>query len=517
MEYIVTAEEMRTYDNNTIRHFGVPSPVLMERAALCVCERITARENIRNVLVLCGAGNNGGDGFAIARILHTKGCQVNLLFAGSAGKMTPECRLQYESVQKYGIPIEHAAQSMQCLERTYDGIVDAIFGISLSRPVEGVYRQIIEKANRMPALRIAVDVPSGLNADTGEVMGIAFAADETVTFGFCKTGLLLGSAKEYCGEIVRADIGITEESFLGTLPGQFSFQREDIGRIPKRKPTSHKSSFGKVSLIAGSKEMGGAAILCAKSLYRSGCGYVRVLTHEANRESLLLQIPEAVVTTYTDTLSDIKTLQPVFDFATVLVIGPGLSQTSAAEKLLWHVLRNEKKPLVVDADAINLISQSGELKEALKEQEEGRPIILTPHLLELKRFSKVDIPVMRRKLLKRAAFLAREYRIVLVCKDAATAVFDGRRGGDGAKPYGKLPGNIYINQSGNDALATAGSGDVLTGIIGALLAKGMDAMESACMGVYLHGLCAEEASRAVGSKSYVNAGDLANELCRLLE
>lgn len=516
MEYIVTAGEMKAYDNNTIHDFGVPSLVLMERAALCVCESVMEKPDCRTVLVLCGAGNNGGDGFAVARILYTKGYQVKIVFAGTIDKMTPECRTQYESVCKYKIAIEEAKHSLQFLTRTYDVVIDALFGISLSRPVEGIYRQIIETANQMPAFRVAVDVPSGLHADSGEVMGIAFAADLTVTFGFCKTGLLLGSAKDCCGKVILADIGITKESFLGRIPGQFSYTREDILRIPKRKRTSHKGSFGKVTLIAGSRDMGGAAVLCAKSLCRSGCGYVRVLTHESNRNALLMQIPEVVVTTYADTLPDSKGCQGVFDFATVLVIGPGLSQTDSAKALLLHVLKQETKPLVLDADAINLISQSKELKSALKEQDADRQIIMTPHMMELKRFSGVDIPVMRRELLKRAAALAREYRIVLVCKDASTAVFDGRsrKGMDSA---GNPPCDIYINQSGNDALATAGSGDVLTGIIGAMLAKGMDAMESACMGVYLHGLCAEEASRAAGSKSYINAGDLANELCRLLE
>ena len=511
MEYIVTAEEMKTYDNNTIRSFGVVGAVLMERAALSVCERIVSRLGAggKKALILCGSGNNGGDGFAIARILHTKQFAVRVLFAGSVQKMSDECRMQYESVLKYGIEVVHAKQSTACLDEDCDCIVDALFGVSLNRPVGGIYAQLIERVNAMSGFKVAVDIPSGIDADTGLVMGVAFRADETVTFAFRKAGLLLGDGKEYCGTVICADIGITKESFCGEIPGQFSYQSCDISRIPPRKAVSHKGSYGKVLLIAGSREIGGACLLAAQSLYRSGCGYVRVLTEEANRNLLLSQLPEAVLSTYKEDVWEVSHIRAACDFATVLVVGPGLSKSRMAKSLVEHVLFHEHKPLVLDADAINMISEEPSLKEALKTYARSQPVILTPHLLELQRFSDIEIADFKRDLLNKGLELARQYRMILVAKDAATVVFDGREAKE------TMP-SVYINQSGNDGLATAGSGDVLTGIIGGMLAKGMDAMESACMGVYLHGLCADEAVKN-SSKSYLKAGDLAQQLQYFLE
>ncbi|MBO6015610.1 MAG: NAD(P)H-hydrate dehydratase, partial [Lachnospiraceae bacterium] len=392
---------------------------------------------------------------------------------------------------------------------TYDYIIDAIFGVSLNREVGGNYARVIDHVNQMHAYKIAVDIPSGIHADTGLVMGRAFLADETVTFAYKKAGLLLGVAKKYCGRIESVDIGITKESFQGRIPGQFSYQREDIQRIiPKRSLLSNKGSFGKVLLIAGCREIGGACILSAKSLYRSGCGYVRVLTHEANRDLLLSQVPEAVLTTYNDTALDIRAIKSAFDFATVIVIGPGLGEGEMARELLRYALMETQLPMVIDADAINLISKDPVLRDALLEHAKIRDVILTPHPLELQRFSGLDIANIRSRLLDAGREIADKLHVVLVCKNAATVVFDGRRARH-------LP-DTYINQSGNDGLATAGSGDVLSGIIGALLAGGLDAMKSASMGVYLHGLCADLAAED-GSKSYLNAGDLTDFLKFLLE
>jgi len=525
MEYFVTADEMKTYDNNTINTFGVESLVLMERAALGVSECILSKKDCKRILVLCGSGNNGGDGFAIARILHTRQLLVSVLFAGSVERMSRECRVQYESVMNYHIPLEHAGSKKgemdqmevesSFLDQPYDCIVDALFGVSLNRPIEGIYSEILSRVNKTKAYKVAVDIPSGIHADTGLVMGNAFRADETITFAFKKAGLLLGEAKEYCGKISCVDIGITRESFLDRFPGQFSYQKEDIRRvIPVRSTLSHKGSFGKVLLIAGSKEIGGACLLSVKSLLRSGCGYVRVLTHEANRNLILLQVPEALLTTYGDDGPQDSLLRQVCESATVIVAGPGITRSDTAKKIVQYVVNEETKPLVIDADAINVISENEDMKKSLEQHASDCTVIMTPHLLELARFSGMDIPEIKRDLLRNGMAIADRYHLVLVCKDAATTVFDGRN--DGVIRQSVQIPRIYINQSGNDGLATAGSGDVLTGMIGGMLAKGIDGMESACMGVYLHGLCADQAVQS-GAKSYLNAGDLADHLKDLLE
>lgn len=507
MEYMVTAQEMRTFDANTITYYGVESLVLMERAAACVCHRIEKQKKCKKILVLCGSGNNGGDGFAIGRILHTKNYEVKILFAGSLEKMTPETKKQYEIAIRYGISIEFAKESIKLLENEYDCIVDALFGISLSRPIEGIYAQIIKQANSMKGLKIAVDIPSGICPDTGMVLGCAFYADETVTFGFRKTGLLLGNGKEYCGRVVCGDIGITKESFLGELPAGFSYGKSDLYLIPKRKLDSHKGSNGKVLLIAGSKDIGGACVLSALSLYRCGCGYVRVLTHEKNRDLIMGKVPEAVVSVYGDEKPDSAVLKEACDFATVIVIGPGLGKTEEAKAIIRYVLAEKSKPLLIDADAINLIGANKDLQELLQKRDKSQPVILTPHLLELKRLSGMEIEDYKKNPLEKGLAVANKYQCILVCKDAATVVFDGRIGA--VRKY-------YINQSGNDGLATAGSGDVLAGIIGGMLGKGMEGMEAACMGVYLHGLCADRIAEK-GSRSYMKPTDIIEGLGEFLE
>lgn len=507
MEYIVTAQEMRSYDKNTISYYGVESLVLMERAAYSVCERIFKQKKCKKILVLCGSGNNGGDGFAIGRILHTKKYEVKIVFAGSLEKMTQETKTQYEIAKRYGIPVESAKESMDFMQEEYDCIVDSIFGISLSRPIEGIYAEIIKQANSMKGFKIAVDIPSGIDPDTGMVLGCVFCADETVTFGFKKAGLFLGKGKENCGKVICADIGIGEESFLDESPAGFSYQEEDICKIPKRKLDSHKGSNGKVLLIAGSSEIGGACVLSALSLYRSGCGYVKVLTHEKNRDLMMSKVPETMVSVYGDGKLEPDTLKAACDFATVIVIGPGLGKTEEAKEIIRYVLTKTSKPLLIDADAINLIGESKDLQEFLQKRDKSQPVILTPHLLELKRLSGMEIEDYKKNPLEKGLAVANKYQCILVCKDAATVVFDGRIGA--VRKY-------YINQSGNDGLATAGSGDVLAGIIGGMLGKGMDGMEAACMGVYLHGLCADRIAEH-GSRSYMKPTDIIEGLGEFLE
>lgn len=507
MEYIVTSQEMREYDKNTIEYYGVESLVLMERAAHSVCERILGHNKGTQVLVLCGSGNNGGDGFAIARILHTKKYSVKVLFVGSTEKMTKETRSQYEIIRRYGIPVEHAKDSMLFMQEEYHYVIDCIFGISLNRPIEGIYAEVIKQANSMNGMKIAVDVPSGISSDTGMVLGCVFCADETVTFGFKKIGLCIGKGKDVCGTVICADIGISEESFLDKRPAGFSYQKDDLLMIPKRKWDSHKGSYGKVLLIAGSSEIGGACVLSALSLYRSGCGYVKVFTHEKNRDLIMSKVPESVVSVYKDDRVDFTSLENACNFANVIVMGPGMGRSKEAREIIKFVLVNTNTPLVIDADAINIIGEERDLQDLLQNRGCSQPVILTPHLLELQRFSDVKIAEYKSNCLEKGLAIANKYHSVLVCKDSVTIVFDGRE--NSTQKY-------YINQSGNDGLASAGSGDVLAGMIGSMLGKGMDSMTAACMGVYLHGMCAEQFAQS-GSRSYMKATDIIDVLIQILE
>ena len=483
MEYIVTANEMRSYDRHTIQYYGMESLVLMERTADCVCQRIISRKDCNKVLVLCGSGNNGGDGFAIGRILHTKNYSVKIISVGTPEKMTPETARQYEIARRYQIPIEEYNESTYFLEDTYDCIVDALLGISLSRPVEGAYADVLRKVNGMEGFKIAVDIPSGICPDTVRILGCAFMADETVTFGFKKAGLLFLEGKVACGNLICADIGITEKSFLHMKPVGISYGKDDLSLIPRRNPASHKGSFGKVLLIAGSKEIGGACLLSALSLYRSGCGYVKVFTHERNRDLIIGNVPEAIVSTYGDEQLDMNMLQSDGHQSTVIVMGPGMGKTEEAKKIVEYVLTKTDTPLVLDADALNCIAHNPNILKKAK-----APIIVTPHPAEMGRLTNMTAKQVNTDRKAVALEFAKNYNVVTVLKGAGTII---------ASPDGK----VMMNTTGNSDMATGGSGDVLAGMTASLLAQGEEVFDVAAAAVYLHGLAGDIAAEKYGKIS----------------
>ena len=313
MEIITNSAEMKQCDTNTIAHYGVPSLVLMERAALGVLEEIEGRGLLgRPALVICGLGNNGGDGLAIARLLHLSGSPVTVLIADKEEKMSAETKQQYEILTRYGIAVVHelkelpAAQELPSAsgrpaaepsESCFRLVVDALFGIGLGREIQGTYRKWLEYANGLNACRLAVDIPSGINAGDGQLMGCAFLADLTVTFAYRKLGHLLYPGSRYCGEVVVKDIGITKESWLGASPSCLAYGREELALLPRRPAYSNKGTFGKVLVIAGKKNMAGAAVFSAQAALASGCGLVKVFTAEENRVIVQQLIPEAILET----------------------------------------------------------------------------------------------------------------------------------------------------------------------------------------------------------------------------
>lgn len=516
MEYLVTAKEMRRYDENTSGHFGVPSIVLMERAALACLDILLRREKklckvwakaqrkespdmtakyraSRRVLVLAGTGNNGGDGFALGRLLMQEGFAVDFVLAGDAQKATGQTLLQMETVQNYGAKIRGNLP-----EGEYDIIIDALFGVGLTRPVDGFCRECVEYINESKAFVLSVDMPSGIHADNGHVMGTAVHADVTVTFGFRKLGLVLYPGAAYAGQLHCAAIGITKESFLGDPPGAFTFSGNVAQWMPERSRSGNKGTFGKVALLAGSVEMAGAALLAGKGAFACGCGMVKIVGPEQNRPILNQALPEAMVT---DDICEAA------GWADVLAAGPGLGTQEEALRQLAFIIEETRQPLVLDADAINLLSQKRELLEKLvlrqQKEESWRPLVLTPHPGELARLCGCRVA----EVLEDPAALVRKWagnlRAVMLCKGAGTCV---------ASPGGKL----YVNCSGNSGMATAGSGDVLTGIVASLAAQGKEAFCAACAGVYLHGLAGDLAARKKSTYG-MKAGDIVKMIPRVLQ
>lgn len=495
MQYLVTASEMKQYDNNTITKLGIPGLVLMERAALSVREELEKRfitESVKDVLIVAGTGNNGADGLALARLLMDKGVLTYIMIVGDYKKATESFQTQYRILKNMDAIFIEKPQAEE-----YTIVVDALFGVGLSRNLEGEYQQTVERLNSLKGFKVSVDLPSGIHSDTGKICNVAFKADLTVTFGFAKLGSVLFPGCEYAGELVVKDIGINERAFFGDEPKYYRLTEKKEVELPKRKSDGNKGSFGKALLAAGSMNMAGAAVLSAKAAYRIGAGMVKVVSPKENRVILQASLPEAL---YTDTLTeeDLK-------WATVLGIGPGLSTSTIARQMLETFLCSSDLPIVIDADAINLLAQEKQLREQVAEQGgKGRIVILTPHVVELKRLwsavfsEEVPMEQWKEKLPEYAYRLACKLHCVVVAKDARTFIC-------------KENHPVCVNVRGNSGLAKAGSGDVLAGMILGLLSQKESDFESAAKGVVLHALLAEKNCEIYGEHGCM-AGDLAEIL-----
>lgn len=495
MKYLVTAEEMQRYDANCIERIGIPAMVLMERAALSAFERVQiyctdADRGARTALIMAGIGNNGGDGLALARLLCEAGVRTEVWIVGNTEKASGQWKKQREILKSY--PVEMSTKPAM---GEYTVIIDALFGIGLSREITGEFREAVEVFNRLSGYRIALDIPSGVNADSGSILGCAVRADETVTFGFCKRGLILYPGCEYAGKVTVAEIGISERSFFGEGPGMFAYDEAPKALLPERTRSGNKGTFGKVLLIAGSRNMAGAAILAAKSAYRIGAGMVKVITLKENRVILQETIPEALLGTAED-------LNESLIWADVVAIGPGLGKDDEAFGCLKRVIDGCDKPLLIDADGLNLLAEHQECMERLAEREQaGRELVLTPHIGELSRLTGETVTRLKENPVEYGCRLAAKLHGVVVAKDARTFVCGGG-----------VP--VCVNISGNSGMATAGSGDVLAGVIAGLMAQGQSSLEAARSGVYIHGLAGDAVSARLGEHACM-AGDIVDELGHL--
>lgn len=510
MRKLVTGKQMKAVDAYTIHTVGIPSLVLMERAALCVAQAVKKLwDHGGPIWAVCGTGNNGADGVAAARMLHLWGYPVGVYLVGNPEKGTEEFCTQLKIAENIGVPLVswQDAQGKSC-----GLLIDALFGVGLSRPIEGEYRQCMEMLSAVsPAHRVAVDMPSGIHGDTGAVMGIALKADVTVTFGWEKTGTALYPGRGYAGRVQVCDIGFPSEALDGVKEEDggveeryaFTYGDEDLNMIPRRPAYSNKGTFGRVLIVAGSRNMCGAAYLSALSAYRTGAGLVKLLTVEENRQILQGSLPEAIIATYTpDQLMEgreefKKMIEAQMKWADVVVLGPGLGNDPYVEYLVEDILTSAFVPVILDADGLNAIAGHPYLTSYYTEN-----IIVTPHLGEMARLTGESLDQIRENLAGTALEYAGRYGLTCVLKDAAT-VAAGR------------DGNLYINSSGNSAMAKAGSGDVLTGVIAGLIAIGMDEEAAAFMGVYLHGRAGDRAVMDSGSHSLL-ASELADSIGRVM-
>lgn len=481
MEEIVTGSQMKALDKETIEHMGIPSLVLMERAGLAVYEAMKKEKlPLERVLVLCGGGNNGADGVVVARLLSLAGYPVHVCILGKPEHFTEEMKKQVEIGRNYGISF---VKTFRICE--YTTIVDAVFGVGLSREVSGVCRETIEKVNQFQGQVVAVDIPSGVCADTGKILGCAVKADMTVTFAYKKAGLCFYPGAAYAGKLLTADIGIYRQK--EQTPRILACTREDLRAIHRRED-GNKGSFGKVLLIAGSKDMSGAAYLCGQAIMKTGAGMLKVCTREENR-MFFSSFPEAMLLTYKEGDFIDASLKEGMEWADVIGIGPGLGTSVQAAALLETVLREGEKPLVIDADGLNLLKGREALLKSYK-----RDVLLTPHLGEFSRLTGISIQQWKEDPIAVTEKAAKALSCTLICKDARTVISWGN-------------GSSCMNLSGNDGMATAGSGDVLTGILLSLLAQGHAPERAAQLGVFLHGLAGDLAAERKG-KAAMLASDI---------
>ncbi len=475
---------MKEADAYTIQNVGIPSLVLMERAALGVVEAMEqGRIHTGRALVVCGSGNNGGDGFAVARLLRERGGRADVLFAGRDESMSEECRLQREIAHNCGVGICTTYPDCE-----YSVIIDAVFGVGLSRKIEGRYKDVIEWMNRQPAEKVAVDIPSGICSVSGKVLGAACRADLTVALACEKLGCALFPGSAYAGRVVTAQIGIPP-SFFQNDPGVcFTYEKEDLaGLLPARPADSHKGSYGKVLMITGSSSMAGAAFLSAAAAYTAGAGLVRVYTDRQNRPILQELLPEAVISDYAG--YDEKELDSLLDWADVVCIGCGLGTGEVSERVFLHTVGAVKVPCVIDADGINLLSRHMD-----RLGEIDAPVVLTPHMKEMSRMTGRSVEELSENRMEAVREFTRKYQVVCALKDSRTIVAsEGER--------------TFVNLAGNSAMAKAGAGDVLAGVITGLLAQGKSPFAGASLGVWLHALGGDEAKAAKGAYS-VLARDL---------
>lgn len=497
MLYLPDRDEMQEIDRRTIEERGIPGILLMERAAISILDEINSRKKTilpaqSECLVVVEGGNNGGDGLALARLLAQQGDQVDVCYINGISRVSENFAYQLEIVRKMGIKVTDVIP-----KKEYDVIVDGIFGVGLKRDVAGIWKDTIDQMNNIPGFKVAIDLPSGVDATTGQILGTAFEADMTVTFGLNKRGLVLHPGCDVAGFVQVRDIGFAEREIEFVAPAAFTYDISDLTRIPKRCDNSNKGTYGKVAVIAGSRDMSGAAVFAAEAVYRTGAGLVKVYTHRDNRTVIGTRVPEAVLMTYTDDQEAMKCASDAVSWADVILIGPGIGRSQESEKMLRYVICEAEQPLVIDADALNIIAGNRGLLLGHRAE-----VIVTPHMGEMARLTGISIPEIKKNILKVCKDFAMEYNVIDVLKDARTCV---SRGDD-----------IYINTSGNNGMSTAGAGDVLTGVIAGFIATGLSPYDAAKLGVFVHGLAGDVAAEHMGKNGMI-ARDIVDAIPQVIK
>jgi NAD(P)H-hydrate epimerase len=500
---VCTAGQMRALDQWTIAH-GTPGHVLMERAGKGAAAVVRKRWKRCRTVVVCGRGNNGGDGFVVARHLKRTGFPIEVWLAGSSTTVRGDAARMLAAWRRAGGRVrecadEHGLEELRRRLVRAALVVDALLGTGLNAPVEGLHAAIIDAMNAAGAPILAIDVASGLSADTARPLGTAVRATVSATFGHPKVGQVLHPGLEHTGELEVVDIGLRPEALDTIGPAAHLLEARTVGALlPQRPRNAHKGTFGHVLVIAGSRGKTGAALLATEGAGRAGAGLVTTASAACLQPVLEGHVREAMTAALPDgrdgtaALGDGIALLRLLEGRDTIVCGPGLGVNPDTRTLVATIVRTARAPLVLDADGLNCVAGTTLLRERLG------PTVVTPHPGEMGRLLEVTTSEVQGDRLRVARQLATRDQIVVVLKGARTIVVapDGRAG---------------IVPTGNPGMASGGTGDVLAGVIGGLLAQGLGAFDAACLGAFAHGLAGDRVALRQGEVGLL-ARDLLDEL-----
>jgi len=512
--YLVTAEEIRAFDAAAIEEYGIPGVVLMENAGRTTFHilRTYLGGDVRglNVAVVAGPGNNGGDGYVIARYLINHGAQVDTFLLSPREKIKGDALINLKILEKmtsriFQVSDEESLKQAACLWHERELIVDAILGTGLSSEVRSPYKEAIEEINSSPGVRLAVDLPSGLDADTGQVLGVAVQADLTSTYGFRKLGTALYPGVEYCGTVEVVDISIPLPAIENNPPKAVLYETPDVWEFYRLRsdPQGHKGKFGHLVIVGGSPGKTGAPAMAAMAASRIGAGLVTVGVPASLNPILEVKLTEEMTEPLPETVTGFlgedsaDRILSLAEGKRCLVLGPGMSTAEGIPELIAQVVARFQGWMVIDADGLNGLSQN---MDCLKETPAN--VVLTPHPGEMARIAGKTTKEIQADRVGLARKIAQEYGVWLILKGAATVT---------ASP----DGTIFVNTTGNPWMASGGQGDALSGILGGLLAQGIPPEYALPFGVYLHGLAADNIVEKNGPAP-VLATDVITEIPKLL-
>ena len=497
---IGTSNSTKRLDEVCVNEYNIPLIVLMENAIISATNHMDI-DLYKNYVIVSGVGNNGGDGLGIARQLRARGANVKVFIVGNMEKMTQCSKINYEIIKAMNIDInlidskefnyEELLQLKKSIKQS-DIVIDAIFGTGLERNVEGIFKEVINIINKNKNLTYSIDVPSGINASTGDILGACIKADKTICFEFYKRGFFKYDVKEYLGNVIVEHLGIPEYILEKYDDREYIVSKSFvINNFYEKNKFSFKNDFGKVTIFAGSKGFTGAAYIACESAVKTGSGLVTLVSDEYVQNIVSMKLTEAMTVNYNEK----ERINNLIKSSDVIGFGCGMGNNKDTLERLKYVLSNSRCPVVIDADGLNVLENNKEVLKAYKNR-----IIITPHLGEMSRLTGKDISYIRNNRLDVAKTFAKENGVIVLLKGYETIITNGDE--------------LYINPTGNSSMANGGMGDCLLGIITSLIGQKIDVFNAVVCAAYIHGYIGNKLSKSLYT---VNASDIIKNLQRTIK